>query len=44
VPVVIAMRILAGIAWRLANLPVLMGAFLLGQFLGGRVRLLLKRP
>ena len=43
VPVVIAMRILAGIAWKLANLPVLMGAFFLGQFLGGRVRLLVTR-
>ena len=43
VPVVIALRILAGIAWKLASLPVLMGAFVLGQFLGGRVRLLVKR-
>jgi len=44
VPVVIALRILAGIAWKLANLPVLMGAFFIGQFIGGRVRLLVKRP
>jgi len=44
VPVVIALRILAGIAWKLANLPVLMGAFFLGQLIGGRVRGLVKRP
>ncbi len=43
VPGVIAMRILAGIAWRLANLPVLMGAFFLGQFVGGRLRRVVQR-
>ena len=42
VPMVIVLRLLAGIAWRLANLPVLMGAFFLGQLIGGRFRALVK--
>ena len=39
VPLVVALRLSWGIAWRLGNLPWLMGAYFLGQFLGGRVRL-----
>ena len=40
VPAVIAMRILSGLGWQLTSFPVLIGAFFLGQFSGGR----LKRP
>jgi len=40
VPAVIAMRILSGLGWQLISFPVLIGAFFLGQFSGGR----LKRP
>jgi hypothetical protein len=40
VPAVIAMRILSGLGWQLMSFPVLIGAFFLGQFSGGR----LKRP
>jgi hypothetical protein len=38
VPLVVAIRLLLGIGWRLANLPVLVGAFFLGQLVGGRIR------
>jgi hypothetical protein len=38
VPVVIALRLGWGVAWRLGNLPMLMGAYFLGQTLGGRFR------
>ncbi|MDH3292546.1 MAG: hypothetical protein OEO20_10925 [Gemmatimonadota bacterium] len=38
VPIVVVMRLVAGIAWRLANLPLLMGAFVSGQLLGGALR------
>lgn len=39
VPVVVALRLSLEIAWRLGNLPILMGAYFLGQAIGGRVRL-----
>ena len=39
VPIVIALRIFAGIGWRLVTFPILIGAFFLGQFLGGRLHL-----
>jgi len=38
VPFVVALRLLAGIAWRLATFPVLVGAFFAGQFVGARLR------
>lgn len=40
VPVAIGVRILAGVGWRLSSLPVFVGAFVAGQLLGGRLRLL----
>ena len=38
VPLVIALRIYSGLGWKLIGFPVLVGAFFLGQFVGGRVR------
>ena len=37
VPLAVGLRILAGLGWQLSTVPVLAGAFLAGQFLGGRV-------
>ena len=37
VPVVVAMRLLSGLGWQLISFPVLISAFFLGQFVGGRV-------
>ncbi len=38
VPLVVALRFLSGLGWRLDTIPILAGAYLAGQFLGGRVR------
>jgi len=38
VPIAVGLRIAAGMGWRLATLPVFVGAFFAGQFLGGRLR------
>jgi len=38
VPLVVGLRLLAGLGWRPSNLPVLVGAFFAGQFLGGMSR------
>jgi hypothetical protein len=38
VPVVIALRIYSGLGWKLISFPVIVGAFFLGQFVGGRLR------
>jgi len=38
VPVVVAMRLAAGVRWQPVNLPVLLGAYFLGQLVGTRVR------
>jgi hypothetical protein len=38
VPVVIALRIYSGLGFKLISFPVIIGAFLLGQFVGGRLR------
>jgi hypothetical protein len=38
VPLVVAMRLAAGVRWQLMNLPVLLGAYFLGQLLGTRAR------
>ena len=37
-PLVFALGIFSGLGWKLMSLPVLVGAFLLGQFVGGKVR------
>ena len=37
VPVVVALRILSGLGWQLISFPVLIGAFFLGQFCGGKL-------
>jgi hypothetical protein len=38
VPLVIALRVYSGLGFRLLSFPVVIGAFFLGQFVGGRVR------
>ena len=38
VPLVVALRIYSGLGWKLISFPVIVGAFFLGQFVGGRVR------
>ena len=35
VPLIIALRAYSGIGWRFVTFPVLIGAFLLGQYAGG---------
>ena len=39
VPLAIGLRLASGLGWRLSTLPVFVGAFFAGQFLGGRLRL-----
>jgi len=41
VPLVVALRIYSGLGWRPLSFPVLVGAYFLGQFVGGRVRLII---
>ncbi len=38
VPLVVALRIFSGLGWKWMSFPVLVGAFFLGQFVGGRLR------
>lgn len=38
VPLIILLRIASGVGFQLATLPFTIGAFALGQFLGGRLR------
>lgn len=38
VPLVAGLRVLAGLGWQLATFPLLVIAFVAGQFLGGRLR------
>jgi len=38
VPVAIGLRLAAGLPWRLKTLPLFVGAFFVGQFLGGVLR------
>lgn len=40
VPLVVAVRLIAGLGWRLWTFPVLIGAFFAGQMLGGKLRAL----
>jgi hypothetical protein len=42
VPLVIALRIYSGLGWKPLSFPVLIGAFFLGQFVGGKVRHLIE--
>ncbi|MEI6166439.1 MAG: hypothetical protein WCS52_04535 [bacterium] len=37
VPLVIALRLVSHLGWQLSTFPVLIGAFFLGQFVGGRL-------
>jgi hypothetical protein len=37
VPVVIALRVFSGLGWQLISFPVLIGAFFLGQWCGGKL-------
>lgn len=37
VPLVIALRIFSGLGWQLVTFPVLVGAFFLGQLVGGKL-------
>ena len=38
VPLVISLRVLSGLGWQFITFPVLIGAFFLGQFAGGRIQ------
>ena len=38
VPLIVLMRVASGVGFQLATLPFTLGAFALGQFLGGRLR------
>ena len=38
VPLVIALRIFSGLGFKLISFPVIIGAFFLGQFVGGKLR------
>lgn len=38
VPLIVMLRMAAGVNWRLSTFPVLVGAFFGGQFLGSRLR------
>jgi hypothetical protein len=42
VPLIVGMRLLAGIGWHLITFPVLVGAFFGGQLLGSRMRSAMK--
>jgi len=42
VPIVIALRVYSGLGWKPISFPVLIGAFFLGQFVGGKVRHLIE--
>jgi hypothetical protein len=43
VPMIVGLRLAAGLGWRLSTFPVLVGAFFGGQLLGGRIRSAMKR-
>jgi hypothetical protein len=38
VPIIIALKIFSGLGFKLITFPVIIGAFFLGQFVGGRLR------
>jgi hypothetical protein len=41
VPLVVACRIFIGLGWHLSTFPVLIGAFFVGQFAGGKLQRLI---
>ena len=41
VPLAVGLGIFSGMGWKLMSFPVLVVAFVLGQFVGGKVRLLI---
>ena len=43
VPIVIFLRFYSGLGWQFITFPVLIGAFFLGQFLGGKLHVLCAR-
>lgn len=43
VPIVVGLRLLAGLAWRWVTFPLFVGAFFGGQFFGGKLRDFRKR-
>jgi hypothetical protein len=43
VPMIVGLRLAAGLGWRLSTFPVLVGAFFGGQLLGGRIRSAIRR-
>jgi len=43
VPLAVALRIVAGVGLRLGTLPLFVGAFVAGQYVGGRCRILRRR-
>ena len=43
VPIAIGLRLLAGLAWRWATVPLFVGAYLGGQFVGGQLHGFQKR-
>jgi hypothetical protein len=38
VPFVITLRVLSGLGWQLSTFPIMIGAFFIGQFLGGKLQ------
>jgi hypothetical protein len=38
VPLVVGLRVVSGLGWRLATVPLMVGAYFTGQLLGGRAR------
>lgn len=38
IPVIVLLRILMGVGWRLATVPLFVGAYAAGHFLGGKYR------
>ena len=38
IPFVVALRLVSGLGWALYSFPFVIGAYFLGQFLGGRIR------
>ncbi len=43
VPLVIALRVMSGLGFQLASFPVIVGAFFLGQYVGGKLSRPLRR-
>ncbi len=43
VPLVVALRLLSGLGFRLSTIPVLVAAFFAGQLAGGRLRATIRR-